>query len=112
MSYQMTNETWKVIKEKIKKRWSKLTEEEIETLKEDMDHVVGMLQTVYCCAKQKAEMEYKDFKRSIKNLTNEVTHKKPSYAVVALSIVSVASLIGFAGMKIFQGYHLGEKLKT
>ena len=56
---------WTELKGKIKSKWGKLTDDEIETFNGNLDQITGNLQKAYGYAKEKAEAEYQDFKQSI-----------------------------------------------
>lgn len=56
---------WTDLKLKIKNKWNKLTDEEIEICKDNLESISSKIQLVYGYAKEKAEKEYEDFKSSI-----------------------------------------------
>lgn len=58
---------WTELKGKIKAKWGKLTDNEINELEGHMDQVSGKIQKAYGLAKDKAEQEYKDFKDSLRS---------------------------------------------
>jgi uncharacterized protein YjbJ (UPF0337 family) len=66
---------WSDIKEKIKEKWSKFTNEEIESFKENLDKIATKIQQVYGFAKERAEEEYKEFKEFL-SMTLEGDGKK------------------------------------
>lgn len=56
---------WTELKGKIKAKWAKLTDNDIDEVKGDMESLAGKIQKNYGYAKEKAEKEYSDFKKSI-----------------------------------------------
>ena len=56
---------WTELKGKIKSKWAKLTDGDIDELKGDMEQLSGKLQKTYGYAKDKAEKEFKEFKSSL-----------------------------------------------
>ncbi len=56
---------WKELKGKIKTKWAKLTDNDVDALKGDLEKLSGTLQKTYGYAKDKAEKEYKEFKLSL-----------------------------------------------
>ncbi len=56
---------WVDLKGKIKTKWAKLTDNDIDEAKGNMESIAGKIQKVYGYAKEKAEQEYKDFKASL-----------------------------------------------
>jgi len=69
METNMTENTiqndWSDLKTKIKAKWDKFSEKEIDGFKDSLDTLSVKIQTVYGCAKEQAEREYTEFKRSI-----------------------------------------------
>jgi len=66
---------WNDIKKKIKEKWDKFSDKEIDDFKDNMDLLSEKIQSVYGCAKDRAEKEYKDFKVS---LADFISKEKPS----------------------------------
>lgn len=56
---------WKDVKGKIKTKWSKLNDSDIDAFKDNMHLVAAKVQTVYGISKDKAEQEYTEFKKTI-----------------------------------------------
>jgi len=84
---------WKTMEEKIKEKWKDLGDDDIETLKGNLENLVDLLQNVYGYAKDKAEKEYKDFKDSLGSVVNEVKGNKTFAAFLILSLLSIVSII-------------------
>ena len=67
---------WKMMKGAIRAKWGKLTEDEVEEIRGSLDKLVGKLQQTYGYAKEKAEQEYKDFKKLMTKLIEPVGEDK------------------------------------
>jgi len=59
----MLQGNWTEIKGKIKAKWGKLTDSEIDTFNGNLDQLAGKIQQTYGYAKEKAEEEYNNFKK-------------------------------------------------
>lgn len=56
---------WTMVKSKLKERFSKLTDDSIDSMKNDLSHLTGKLQSAYGYGKEKAESECTSFKTSL-----------------------------------------------
>lgn len=56
---------WNILKGKIKQKWGKLTDNEIDEVSGNMDELVGKLEKSYGFAKDEAKTEYDQFRRSL-----------------------------------------------
>jgi uncharacterized protein YjbJ (UPF0337 family) len=56
---------WITTKAKIKAKWSKFTDQDIDNLQKSMDGIVGYIQKAYSLTKEQAESQYNDFKTSL-----------------------------------------------
>lgn len=56
---------WKEIKGKIKSKWAKLTDNDIDEVEGNLENLAGKIQKKYGYAKEKAEEEFKSFKKSL-----------------------------------------------
>lgn len=56
---------WKEIKGKIKSKWGKLGDSDIDKFKGNMHLVAAKVQTVYKITKDKADKEYTEFTKTI-----------------------------------------------
>lgn len=52
---------WSEVKGEVKKRWGKLTDDELMVISGEKEKLIGALQTKYGYTKEKAEGEYKSF---------------------------------------------------
>jgi uncharacterized protein YjbJ (UPF0337 family) len=60
---------WTEMKSKIKSKWSKLADAEVESFKTNMDLITDKIQKAYGYTKDKAEQEYRDFKKASEPVT-------------------------------------------
>jgi uncharacterized protein YjbJ (UPF0337 family) len=61
MNWDTVQGNWKEFTGEIKKRWGKLTDDDLEWIKGQQDKLVGRLQKRYGILKDEAEMEVGDF---------------------------------------------------
>ncbi len=55
---------WKQFKGKVKEKWGKLTDDDLDIVEGRTDQLVGKLQERYGIARQEAEKQYKEFIKS------------------------------------------------
>lgn len=65
MNSDTINGNWKDLKGKIKSRWAKFTDDDLKSFEGNLDSITGKIQKVYGHAKDDAEKEYNDFKKSL-----------------------------------------------
>lgn len=65
MSNDVLKGEWLELKGKIKTKWGQLTDNDVAELEGNLDKVTGHLQQRYGYAKERAEKEYDDFKKSL-----------------------------------------------
>ena len=102
MNKEQASGTWKKVKGEIKGKWGKLTDDEIESLKGNLDELVGLLQNAYGYAKEKAEQEYEDFKNSLDVVWDEVKRNKSFGFIAALSLASLVATTSLLTLAIFR----------
>jgi len=61
MNWETVSGQWKQMKGKVRERWGKLTDDEVETIAGKKDQLVGKLQERYGYAKTRAEQEVNEF---------------------------------------------------
>ena len=76
MNIDTTKRDWTDVKDKIKARFGKLTDESVDSVKENLDLLTGKLQTAYGYAKEQAEKEVKTFKASLHEATKPGDEKQ------------------------------------
>ncbi len=52
---------WNEMKGEVKKKWGKITDDDLMVISGEKEKLVGILQSKYGYAKEKAEEEYKSF---------------------------------------------------
>jgi uncharacterized protein YjbJ (UPF0337 family) len=68
MNTKIIEKNWTELKGKMKAQWSKLNDEELESVKGDLNLLVGKVETAYGVAKDHADRQFNDFKKSVKSL--------------------------------------------
>lgn len=66
---------WTDLRGKIKRKWSKLADTDVDSFKGNMHLIADKVQTAYGYTKDKAQQEYNDFKKSLE--PKEVGPEKP-----------------------------------
>lgn len=61
MNEDMLKGKWSEIKGEVKKQWGKLTDDDMMAISGEKEKLLGVLQTKYGYAKDKAEEEFKSF---------------------------------------------------
>ncbi|MBP6219283.1 MAG: hypothetical protein KA436_11905 [Oligoflexales bacterium] len=79
-------EGWENVRAKIRIKWDKITNDEIESLQENMGELVSILEKKYGYAKDHAEDEYRRFKSSLSTVANEVGHNKVFGSLMFITI--------------------------
>jgi uncharacterized protein YjbJ (UPF0337 family) len=69
---------WKELRNKIKAKWSKLADLEVDGFKDNMHLISAKIQKAYGYTKDKAEQEYKDFRKSLEPTVTPVEKSKPN----------------------------------
>lgn len=67
MDTNTSQSNWNEVKSKIKSKWSKFSDNEIDSLKGNLEALSDKIQKVYGYAKDRAEREYNEFKTSLKS---------------------------------------------
>lgn len=61
------DKNWPELKKMIQKKWEKITDEDVEILKTDFSQLVEVIQKAYGFARDQAERQYDEFKKSVTN---------------------------------------------
>jgi uncharacterized protein YjbJ (UPF0337 family) len=77
MSNDKATAEWTDLKGKIKSKWSKLADTDVDSFKGNMHLIADKIQTTYGYTKDKAQQEYNDFKKSIEPKTSGPEENKP-----------------------------------
>lgn len=65
MNKQTTQGDWKIIKGKIKQAWGKLTDDQIESAKGDLQKLEGEIQKAYGLKQEEAKKKYNEWKKNL-----------------------------------------------
>ena len=64
MNQDTVKGNWKQLKGKVKERWGKLTDDDLDVIEGKSDQLAGVIQERYGIAREEAERQVKDFNRS------------------------------------------------
>ncbi len=78
MNTDTAQKEWTELKGKIKARWDKLVDQDIDTFKDNMHLISEKVQHVYGVTKDKAEQEYADFKKTLDSKVTPEEKSKPN----------------------------------
>lgn len=65
MNKNIAQGEWKELKGKIKSKWARFTDNDLNAVEGNMDEIVGRLQKTYGYAQDRAKQEYQDFKATL-----------------------------------------------
>ena len=63
MNWDRLDGSWKQIQERIKERWGKLTEDDLDRVAGQRDQLIGRLQELYGLKREQVEAEVRDWER-------------------------------------------------
>ena len=66
MNWDQIQGNWKQFAGKVREKWGKLTDNDIELVAGKRDQLIGLVQKHYGLEKEAAEQEVRDFERSLK----------------------------------------------
>lgn len=66
MNWDQIEGDWKQFKGKVKEKWGKLTDDDLDVIKGKKDQLSGTLQKKYGIAKEEAENQLTDFEKANK----------------------------------------------
>jgi uncharacterized protein YjbJ (UPF0337 family) len=66
MNQDIIKGKWSQLSGKLKEKWGKLTDDDVNMLDGHRDYLLGKLQERYGIAKEKAEVQIKEFERSLR----------------------------------------------
>ncbi len=78
MEENKQNTDWTELKGKIKTKWSKLADSDVDGFKGNLDLIADKIQTTYGYTKDKAHQEYSDFKKSLEPTVSADEKAKPN----------------------------------
>lgn len=62
MKWDFAEGSWKQMKGKVRKRWGKLTDDELEQVKGDRDQMIGLIQRKYSIGREEAEKQVDEWR--------------------------------------------------
>jgi uncharacterized protein YjbJ (UPF0337 family) len=65
MNWEQVEGKWKQYSEKVKEKWGKLTDDDLEQIRGKRDQLVGKIQERYGIAKEAAESQINEFSGSL-----------------------------------------------
>jgi uncharacterized protein YjbJ (UPF0337 family) len=65
MNLDIIKGQWSQLRGKLKEKWSKLTDDDVNKLDGHSEYLVGKLQERYGIAREKAEMQVREFERML-----------------------------------------------
>lgn len=71
MNQNMVQGSWNEIKGKIRTKFAKFTDDDLESFKGHLDQIAGKLQKVYGYAQERAEKEYNELKASFNEVKKD-----------------------------------------
>ena len=66
MNWDQIQGNWKQFAGKVREKWGKLTDSDIQQIAGKRDQLIGLVQKHYGIEKEAAEQEVRDFERSLK----------------------------------------------
>lgn len=69
MNWDQIEGKWKQYMGKVKEKWGKLTDDDLQMIRGQRDHLIGKIQERYGIAKEEAEKQVEEFSRSFREET-------------------------------------------
>lgn len=66
MNQDIIKGKWSQLSGKLKEKWGKLTDDDVNRLEGHREYLIGKLQERYGIAKEKADVQVKEFERSLR----------------------------------------------
>lgn len=76
MNNHILQGNWNELKGKIKSKWAKLTDEDVDSFQGDLDQLKGKIQKTYGYGKDRAETEFNDFMKSVSSKVDDKGRKE------------------------------------
>jgi uncharacterized protein YjbJ (UPF0337 family) len=99
----ITDKNWTDLKAKIRNKWGKFSDQELNTMKGDFTLLRGSLQRAYGLSKENAEFQYEAFKTAVFTLIGKETARPavaraaaPAEAPVAAPVVAPVAALALA----------------
>lgn len=78
MSTDKSQDRWTEVKGKIKQKWSKLADTDVDSFKDNMHLIADKVQKAYGYTKDKADQEYTEFKKTLEPTVAPADKAKPN----------------------------------
>jgi uncharacterized protein YjbJ (UPF0337 family) len=65
MNWDQVEGKWKQFKGRVREKWGKLTDDELDTIEGKRERLAGKIQEKYGIARDEAERQLRDFERSL-----------------------------------------------
>ncbi len=65
MNWERVEGNWKQLSGKLRERWGRLTDNDLQTIAGHRDQLIGRIQASYGLAKEEAERQVSEFERSL-----------------------------------------------
>jgi uncharacterized protein YjbJ (UPF0337 family) len=89
MNAKTIETNWSELKGKVRGKWGKLTDQDLDNLKTDFGQLSGKIQKAYGIAKDQADQQFNDFKKSVESLMG---HAESPIATAAKPVIGAAPL--------------------
>jgi uncharacterized protein YjbJ (UPF0337 family) len=90
---QAVEKNWTELKGKIKSKWSKFNDQEIESVKGNLSDLADKIQKTYGVGEDSAIQQFDEFKRSVESLIGGNEASKPAVAEMAKSEMTKPTLV-------------------
>ncbi|MBL7717009.1 MAG: hypothetical protein JNL01_16210 [Bdellovibrionales bacterium] len=88
MDTQISEKNWAELKGKIKEKWSKFNEAEIESAKADLSSLGTSLQKTYGLAKEQADLQLDEFRKAVQALVSPVAAQAAASGTIKPAVKS------------------------
>lgn len=66
MNSKTTESNWAELKTKIRARWGRINEDEVDAIRSDLRRLMEKLQEAYGISEERAKQQYEEFRASLK----------------------------------------------
>lgn len=67
MNWDQVEGNWRIFKGKVREKWGKLTDDELDTIAGRRDRLIGIIQKQYGLAREEAERQVNDFSTGLRD---------------------------------------------
>jgi uncharacterized protein YjbJ (UPF0337 family) len=87
MNWDQVSGNWKQFKGKVKEKWGKLTDDDLDVIAGKRDQLIGRMQERYGITKEAAEKEIKDWESTKRWLVHSHSQAAPGMGFFLLSLL-------------------------